>query len=115
MMDRSGMWVRIKEYSLVWHESENCEQDKVNLQFIGMKLLLFRRPIEKNKMVQTMNFAPYCEDNYLIKGTQIIPIEDKPDSDHIILENFSKNDYQFVGELFASGYKIYMEDGNHSR
>jgi len=50
-MDRSGMWVKIKEYSLVWHESENCEQDKVNLQFIGMKLLLFRRPLDTKQTV----------------------------------------------------------------
>ena len=68
-MDRSGMWVKIKEYSLMWHESDNCEQDKVNLQFIGMKLLLFRRPFDKKQRVKTLNFAPYCEDDYSIKGT----------------------------------------------
>lgn len=59
---------------------------------------------------------PYFpENNYMIQGTQIIPTENEQDQDHIILKNFEDDDYQFKGELFASGYKIYVEDGNHSK
>jgi hypothetical protein len=62
------MWVKIKEYSLEWHDCVNCDSDKVKLDFIGMKLLVFRRPIDANT-TQTLNFLPYCQGNYIIKGT----------------------------------------------
>ena len=47
-MDKSGMWVKIKEYSLEWHDSEDCNPEKVTLNFVGMKLLILRRPIDSS-------------------------------------------------------------------
>jgi hypothetical protein len=32
--------------------------------------------------------------------------------DHLVLENFKEEDYQFKSHLFNSGFKIYHEDGN---
>ena len=64
------MWVKIKEYCLEWHDCFNCDPEKVKLDFVGMKLLVFRRPIDAtSNQTQTLNFLPYCEDNYIIKGT----------------------------------------------
>ena len=50
-MDKSGMWVKIKEYSLEWHDWQDikdCDPEKVTLNFIGMKLLILRRPIDSS-------------------------------------------------------------------
>jgi len=66
-MDKSGMWVKIKEYSLEWHECKNCDPNKVKLDFVGMKLLFFRRPLDRSEQTKTLNFLPYCpKDNYII-------------------------------------------------
>ena len=32
--------------------------------------------------------------------------------EHLVLENFKEEDYQFKSKLFNSGFKIYYEDGN---
>ena len=57
-----------------------------------MKLVLFRRPIDKNLTGKTLNFLPYCpHDDYIIEGTQIIPHNGETEKDYIILENFQDN------------------------
>jgi hypothetical protein len=48
----------------------------------------------------------------MIKGTQIIPSGDDKIVDHLVLENFKEEDYQFKSKEFNSGFKIYYEDGN---
>ena len=79
------MWAKIKEYSIKWDESKN----KSELSSIGLKILLFRRPIDNN-VSKRLNFIPlFCGDmNFVIKGTQLIPIDSNSNADHVILENF---------------------------
>jgi hypothetical protein len=77
-----------------------------------MKMVLFRKPFDTMSK-KTLNFLPYFgSNNYIIKGTQIIP-SDVNVSNHLILENFKDEDFQFKGLEFNSGFKIYYEDGNH--
>jgi len=76
------MWAKIKEYSLEWNESSK----KVTIFFIGLKILLLRRPIDNN-VNKRLNFIPYYSDDmdYVIKGTQLIPIDNNSSNDHVIL------------------------------
>jgi len=76
------MWAKIKEYSLEWNESSK----KVIMFFIGLKILLLRRPIDNN-VNKRLNFIPYYSDDmdYVIKGTQLIPIDNNSSNDHVIL------------------------------
>jgi len=76
------MWAKIKEYSLEWNESSK----KVTMFFIGLKILLLRRPIDNN-VNKRLNFIPYYSDDmdYVIKGTQLIPIDNNSSNDHVIL------------------------------
>lgn len=76
------MWAKIKEYSLEWNESSK----KVIMLFIGLKILLLRRPIDNN-VNKRLNFIPYYSDDmdYVIKGTQLIPIDNNSSNDHVIL------------------------------
>jgi len=76
------MWAKIKEYSLEWNESSK----KVTMFFIGLKILILRRPIDNN-VNKRLNFIPYYSDDmdYVIKGTQLIPIDNNSSNDHIIL------------------------------
>jgi hypothetical protein len=80
------MWAKIKEYSLQWDE---IDKDEAVLSSIGLKILLFRRPIDNN-VSKRLNFIPlFCGDmNFVIKGTQLIPIDSNSNADHVILENF---------------------------
>lgn len=82
MLNKSGMWAKIKEYSLEWNESSK----KVTMFFIGLKILLLRRPIDNN-VNKRLNFIPYYSDDmdYVIKGTQLIPIDNNSSNDHVIL------------------------------
>jgi hypothetical protein len=82
MLNKSGMWAKIKEYSLKWDELSK----EVTLFSIGLKILLFRRPIDNN-VNKRLNFIPYYSDdmNYIIKGTQLIPIDTNSNNDHVIL------------------------------
>ena len=106
------MWCRIKEYALKWREDKDSGDDDVRLNFIGMKMAFFRRPFD-NSRFKTLNFLPYFgSNNFVINGTQIIP-SDNTLRDHLILENFEEDDYQFKTKEFNSGFKIYYEDGNH--
>ena len=81
-LDKSGMWAKIKEYSFKWDE----ESKEVELFSIGLKILLFRRPIDNN-VHKRLNFIPYYSEymNYIIKGTQLIPIDSNSNNDHVIL------------------------------
>jgi hypothetical protein len=84
------MWCKIKEYSLRWLEDEN--DDQVRLNFIGMKMVFFRKPFDIDRQ-KTLNFLPYFgSNNYIINGTQIIPSDDQV-HDHLVLENFKEEDY----------------------
>jgi len=75
-------------------------------------MAFFRRPFD-NSWFKTLNFLPYFgSNNFVINGTQIIP-SDNTLRDHLILENFEEDDYQFKTKEFNSGFKIYYEDGNH--
>jgi len=76
------MWAKIKEYSLEWNESSK----KVTMFFIGLKILLLKRPIDNN-VNKRLNFIPYYSDDmdYVIKGTQLIPIDNNSSNDHVIL------------------------------
>jgi len=76
------MWAKIKEYSLEWNESSK----KVIMFFIGLKILLLKRPIDNN-VNKRLNFIPYYSDDmdYVIKGTQLIPIDNNSSNDHVIL------------------------------
>jgi hypothetical protein len=51
-MDISGMWVKIKEYLIEWINCDEClicdNEKGVKMYFVGMKLLLLRRPIDKS-------------------------------------------------------------------
>ena len=60
------MWAKIKEYSFKWNELTKA----VTLFSIGLKFLLFRRPIDNN-VNKRLNFLPYYDEdmNYVIKGT----------------------------------------------
>lgn len=82
MLNKSGMWAKIKEYSLEWNESSK----KVTMFFIGLKILLLKRPIDNN-VNKRLNFIPYYSDDmdYVIKGTQLIPIDNNSSNDHVIL------------------------------
>lgn len=59
------------------------------LTYIGLKFLLFRRPIDQN-VNKRLNFIPYYSEkmNYEVKGTHIIPLDSNSNNDHVILENF---------------------------
>ena len=80
-----------------------------------MKYLFLRRPIDVNQKNQ-LNFLPKLnEENYIIEGTQIIPIDESSNPDHVILNNFGIDDYQFRGELLNSGIKIYLDQHCQTR
>ena len=66
MLHKSGMWAKIKEYSFTWDEKSK----KAVLFSIGLKILLFRRPIDNN-VNKRLNFLPYYSEDmdYVIKGT----------------------------------------------
>ena len=52
-----------------------------------------RRPID-NLIEKSINFLPkFQKDNYMIEGTQIIPVDLASNPDHIIMENFQAEDY----------------------
>lgn len=112
MLNKSGMWAKIKEYSLEWSETSNTKD--VILSSIGLKVLMLRRPIDNN-VNKRLNFMPYYNEDkydYIIKGTQLIPIDSNSNEDYVVLENFSQQDFQFKGDIFNTGVKIYMDDHN---
>ena len=90
MLHKSGMWAKIKEYSFKW----STENTDVAILFIGLKLLFFRRPIDNN-VNKRLNFMPLFSDemDFVIKGTQLIPIDSNSSHDHVTLENFEVRDF----------------------
>ena len=70
------MWCKIKEYSLKWREEKNSDKD-VKLNFIGMKLLLFRRSIDKNIDKQA-NFLPYFGKETIILLKELRSSQEQP-------------------------------------
>ena len=51
------MKCRILEYQLEWSESENDNDKMTRIQMMGMKVLLFRRPIDR-KTKKSLKFLP---------------------------------------------------------
>jgi hypothetical protein len=90
MLHKTGMWAKIKEYSFKW----NTTSKEVTILSIGLKFLFFRRPIDNN-VDKRLNFLPYYSEemDYVIKGTQLIPIDSNSNDDHVILENFDIRDF----------------------
>ena len=55
-----------------WQEKVCEEQDDhVRLNFIGIKMVFFRRPFDNSRNEKLLNFLPYFSDrnNYIINGT----------------------------------------------
>ena len=113
-MHHSGLWFKIKEFQIKWNESEEKGSKFEELSLVGTKFVFLRRPIDKNNKRQ-VNFLPiFKEDTYLIKGTQIIPIDLNSNPDHVLMDNFEFSDFQFRGKLLNSGFKIYCDQENQS-
>ena len=64
------------------------------MNYIGLKYLFFRRPIDRN-ISKKLNFLPlYSKNNdYIITGTQLFPIDSNSNPDHIIMENMKQEDF----------------------
>ena len=113
-MHHSGLWFKIKEFQIKWNESEEKGSKFEELSLVGTKFVFLRRPIDKNNKRQ-VNFLPiFKEDTYLIKGTQVIPIDLNSNPDHVLMDNFEFSDFQFQGKLLNSGFKIYCDQENQS-
>ena len=54
ILDKTGMWCKIKEFCFKWSETEPYGSE---IDYIGLKLMFFRRPIDKN-IKKKLNFIP---------------------------------------------------------